>query len=229
MRKRFLAWVGLMLVVIAGVVFGVPGSRYLALGYLNREPIVDSLPESYHIHSLKSPQVQVRARAAFDLGILGADGRKAVPALSDALHDDDGLVRVNAALALYKIGPEAEAAVPALSDALGDDVPLVRLDAAMALFRIGPRAGGAVPALLRALHRDDNHIRIFGFYYNIREQVARTLGRIGPGARAAVPDLCAALADDELEMRVSATEALRDIDPEALKAARPAADGHRGR
>lgn len=219
MRKRFLAWVGLMLLAALAVVFVVPGSRNVTVGYLRREPVIDNLPESYYVQALKSPKWETRRQAAFALGTLGKDGRGAVRALAVALHDDEPRVRFNAALALFKIGPEggAEGAVPDLSEALDDDVPLVRMDAAMALFRLGPAARAAVPALVAAVQRRDNRTLAPGipFGHTIREQAALALGRIGPDAREAVPVLRQALADDEPNMRGSAAEALHLIDPTA--------------
>jgi HEAT repeat protein len=64
----------------------------------------------------------------------------AVPALTAALQDGEGLVRREAARALGRIGPEARSAVPALDVALKDREPLVAREAAEALKRIASRS-----------------------------------------------------------------------------------------
>ena len=65
-------------------------------------------------------------------------GPSAVPALIEALRDDDGGVRAGAAAALGEIGPAAAAAVPALTEALRDAKGEVRVRVAGALGEIGP-------------------------------------------------------------------------------------------
>jgi HEAT repeat protein len=224
MAKRLLAWVAwvaVLVLIAAGVVFGVPGSRVVVLGYLNGEPFHENLPRSYYVQALKSPDGKTRQDAAFALGVLQPTGDGAVSALADALGDHDALVRINAALSLYKLGPAAREALPALIRALADDIDLVRMDAAMALARIGPDARQAVPALVEALQRQENRGHVLTFPRSIREQMADALGRIGPDAHDAVPVLCTALTDEQAAMRDTAAQALERIDPAALRKAAP--------
>ena len=94
-----------------------------------------------------------RREAATDLGSLGDPA--AVPALKDALDDEDSSVRSEAASALGFIGEPA--AVGALSDALDDVDPSVRWSAAQALGFIADPA--AVPALSEALNDADSFVR----------------------------------------------------------------------
>ena len=56
-----------------------------------------------------------------------------IPALLDALSDDDFNVRYSGAGALGKIGPAAKNAIPALIKTLNDDSLFVRAYAAIAL------------------------------------------------------------------------------------------------
>src|SRR5947199_8022069 len=67
----------------------------------------------------------LRVAAIQALGGFGASASPAVPALTDALRDGDGLTRWFAAGILGEIGPEAKAAVPALIRLLRskDEVP----------------------------------------------------------------------------------------------------------
>jgi HEAT repeats len=85
---------------------------------------------------LTAPDAAERRRAATALGKLGAAASPAVPALVEALADDNAAVRQAAARALGEIGPEASAAAPALTRALGDPNTGVREDAALALVAI---------------------------------------------------------------------------------------------
>lgn len=59
-----------------------------------------------------------------------------VPALTEALHDENKFVRRDAAKGLGKFGPAAQVAVPALQTRLQDGEPSVRKAAARALARI---------------------------------------------------------------------------------------------
>jgi len=59
-----------------------------------------------------------------------------VPALIEALKDDDYIVRQYAVEALGRIGPKAASAVPGIRAALNDEYPDVREAAAKALREI---------------------------------------------------------------------------------------------
>ena len=72
------------------------------------------------IEKLKDKDVDVREKAARDLGDIGPAAKDAVPALIVALKDKDKNVRKYAAGALGRIGPAAKDAVPALIVALTD-------------------------------------------------------------------------------------------------------------
>ncbi len=60
-----------------------------------------------HIETLKKDVPYNRWRAARELGALGPSARQAVPALSEALHDEEETVRGAAQEALGKIDPQA--------------------------------------------------------------------------------------------------------------------------
>ena len=84
---------------------------------------------------------------------LGRIGPAAMPALLNALGDQEEGVRRCAVEALGRIGP---AAMPALLNALGDQEEGVRRRAVEALGRIGP---AAMPALLNALGDQEEGVR----------------------------------------------------------------------
>lgn len=102
----------------------------------------DALPGL--LRALKRGDARTRARAADDLGHLGAKAAPAVPALLKALGDRGARVRASAGLALGNIGAEHASVVPLLKKALKDRSEDVRYAAALALSRIdAPEARAA--------------------------------------------------------------------------------------
>jgi len=148
--------------------------------------------------ALRDERASVRWSTARSLSAIGLGG-DAVPALIQALGNDDGYVRGFAAWTLGSMGKEARDAVPALVAALQRDEGYERGGAAAALAQMGPAASAAVPALLEALRSTDG---------DRRWKAARTLGRIGSAASAAVPELTAALTDGNEYVRAQAARAL---------------------
>ena len=94
----------------------------------------DALPGL--LRALKTGDARTRARAADDLGHMGAKAAPAVPALIKALGDRSAPVRASAGLSLGNIGAQHESVVPLLTKALKDPSEDVRYAAALALSRI---------------------------------------------------------------------------------------------
>ena len=84
-------------------------------------------------------------------------GKPAVPALIEALKNEDSEVRWEAAIVLRKAGDKS--AVPALTEALKDKDSEVRRKAAYALGWIGDKS--AIPALTEALKDKDSLVRMY--------------------------------------------------------------------
>ncbi len=91
------------------------------------------------VTQLKDKDVALRQQAVKALGKSGEAG-VAVPALAEALKDENAFVRRDAAGALGGFGPEAKPAVPSLTAALKDKEHSVRQAAAQALKKIDPEA-----------------------------------------------------------------------------------------
>lgn len=94
-------------------------------------------------NELKSPQLQMRKNAAFELdelaGIFGGpkiDIKKALPALIEALKDRDFEVRVWSMNAIGALGLSGKEAVPALRHAMKDIDAGIRQNAKAALLRV---------------------------------------------------------------------------------------------
>jgi len=141
-------------------------------------------------------------------------GPEAVPALIEALEDEDKMARRNAAKALGRMGAGAKEAAPALLKALNDDDFDVRLNATEALGGMG---ADAVPALSQGLEAADA---------TIRRNAAVALTKMGPEAKEALPKLNKALADEDEAVRkkaIAAISAIGDSSGGAATALRDAA------
>ena len=96
------------------------------------------------IMTLKDADAQVATQSAKALEEIGPES---VPALFDALRDEDNEA---AAKVLVKLGPKAKAVVPDLIKVLQGGDTSRRRQAAVVLGMIGPEAKAAVPALTEA-------------------------------------------------------------------------------
>ena len=120
---------------------------------------------------LHDSDVQMRQNAALVLSNLGGgyeeetkpslDTRAALPALIDALTDDDRDVRAWAAGAIGWMGQASEPAIPAFVKLLRDPYEGARNNACIALGRIGPAASEALPVLREALNDPSRDVRGF--------------------------------------------------------------------
>ena len=90
------------------------------------------------IADLKSPEERDRIIAARLLQHREGDAAQVVPALIDALKDNDGDVRWSAAIGLGYFGDQAKDAIPALQAAQRDRDARVREAAGKAIARIDP-------------------------------------------------------------------------------------------
>ena len=132
---------------------------------------------------LASPEPETRAAAGFALSRLGPDAAAALPALIEAVDDQEEGVRLAVSESLTQLGSAGAAAEPALLaqlearredhvvhalaavsasenalaalvKLLGDDDEFLRAAAVQALGSLGQAARGAGPALHKALGRD---------------------------------------------------------------------------
>src|SRR5258708_7829997 len=118
--KRWLIWVGVVLIVLVGVVLFEP--TRVVLGYLKGESFFAGRPTSYWRNALKDPAPNINMNTLRAL----KEGRKAaVPMLIDLRAQDgpnagDAETRWTAVEILGQIGLDAKAATPALLAALKD-------------------------------------------------------------------------------------------------------------
>ncbi len=108
----------------------------------------------------KSRDAGVRASAAWRLGQMGATD--AVPALINALEDENRSVRANAAGSLWTLGDVSKPAIPALKKALADPYAGVVGNAAGALVKLGISKRELEPTYKRLLSEKKCRFRIQG-------------------------------------------------------------------
>lgn len=109
---------------------------------------------------LKDKDSRVRARAAWDLGQIGA--AESVPALIRALDDSSDAVRANAAASLWKLGAVSKPAIPALRKTLNDSSAIAVGNAAGALRKLGVPMAELIPVYQRLLTMPDCKSRMIG-------------------------------------------------------------------
>jgi HEAT repeat protein len=166
----------------------------------------------------------MRSQAAFALGGVGVvEG--VVPALADALRDEDSLVREEAAAALGRIGPRAAGTADALVDqATGDEIRAAREAALRALRRMNQHeraaqaqaeaAAAPEPAtlstLLERLKSDDARTRA---------ETSWPIGKFGADAAPGLPAIVRQLrTDHDPDARWGAAWCVGRIGPAAVAA-----------
>jgi len=165
-------------------------------------------------------------------------GDDAVPALLDALRNENKTLRKAASACLSYIKPTSVEAESALVELLKDEDINVRLNAALALTVISSDAHEKIPLILQSFSREDHPRRysITRFMgeicpkndlviselvdvlknedvdVNVRIITLMLLKEIGPAAQKAVPYLIEALNDKDFQVRLWSANALVNID-----------------
>jgi HEAT repeat protein len=158
----------------------------------------------YWLQCLRVADPYQRLHAAMILGLMGEQAQGAVPALIEAMRDEDAQVRRMVTAALSEIGPASRTAVPALVTALRDRHEAVRCRAALSLAELGSSARNAVATLVVALQ--DPSIMV-------RRWAAFALGEVGPKAVSAMQALIELLREPSVITRMIAVVAIRKIGP----------------
>lgn len=161
------------------------------------------------IKSATSTNSEVRAFGLSTLGRMALESKLVVPVLIKGLHDPDREVRFNAAFgleALAFMGGDAKPAIPALVETLKDRHVSARAAAATALGHIHSEPDVVVPVLVEMLRDSDAQLHAFA---------ATALGEFGNNGKPAVAPLIELLSEGNQDARKAATNALKQIDPEA--------------
>jgi HEAT repeat protein len=200
-------------------------SRYRAIHALGAiGPEAEAAVPALAVILRRDPERFLRAEAALALSKMRPASVRAVPALAEALGDEDQKVRMYAVIALATMGRASRPAVPALTAALKDDTNqahvstfyfTIQEEAAIALGRATSGTPEAVPVLMETLRAAPSD--------RLRWAAARALGTVGTEARPAVPLLRTLLRDEGPVPRWVVEEALLDIEgnPAPAPAAAP--------
>jgi HEAT repeat protein len=140
---------------------------------------------------------------------LGADASNAVPELIEIYNEKiSPSSQVRTAASIGSIGPSAMSAIPSMLGGLTatNEDGYVRLITVWALGKIHSDPGLVVPELVKFLHDPDTLNCTYA---------AGALGEFGTNAESAVPYLTTILNDKRRAIRDAATNALKQIDPEA--------------
>ena len=173
------------------IVILVGGAAWVVLRPHEQEPIYEGKPISYFLrHPHYIPQLDSNA----------------VPSLAKALATRDGLLQRPYAWLWYESPIWLRDHIPTKVEGWS-----IRMEAAGILEGMGDDAKPAIPALIIALTEDKKVFRDD----LARAAAASALGKIGSGNKAVTDALIAALNDKEPIVRTKATNALREIDPEA--------------
>ncbi len=130
-----------MMGLVAGAFLLVAPGAYGQAAVSARDTVVDGRPLSAWVADLKAAAPQVRNAAAYEISGLGPAGASAVPALIEALDDQEASVRFPVTVALGEIGPAAAAAVPRLKQMMDEEInDEIAAAAKRAIRRIKPEA-----------------------------------------------------------------------------------------
>ena len=140
---------------------------------------------------------------------LGLVGKGGLPSLLSVLTNRQDSVLRYYALEGIAGSADASSAVPILLQCLRDKDPKLVVHVTTILYRMDLKASLVVPEVLKIVQDTPESLRTLGPF----------LATFGDGAQPAVPALVKFLNDPDLIHRVTASNALREIDPIALQKA----------
>lgn len=136
---------------------------------------IDAVPALLDIISNAKPEYQVQAIHVLES--IKPDADIVIPALREALNDDDSHVRIAASRMIWEFSRSTEG-LPILIEGLTDVNDDARIEAAKGICGMGPDTKDAIPELIDALY-DRNH--------DVRWYSVIALGKMGADAEDALP------------------------------------------
>jgi HEAT repeat protein len=201
--------------LVEDLLYGSPEERLRAIDDIAGLGADGRPAAKYLIDVMQSDLPAVRVEAARALPQVSPSVDEAVPALAEALEDEDDEVVQAAAESLATFGA---AAVNPLVGALKSERSLVRSSAATALGVIGTDAERATGTLLGLMGDPDAEVR---------SMAARTLGHVATNTTTAVQALVRALDDQDQDVRANAAWSIGEHGGKARWAVLPLVDSLR--
>jgi HEAT repeat protein len=198
--------------LVEDLLYGTPEERLRAVDDISGLGADGAPAAGFLIDVLTSDLPSVRAAAARALPQVQTAPDQAVPALTEALADEEDEVVGAVAETLATYGA---AAVDPLIGALDSERAPVRSHAAQALGAIGTDAARATPPLVALLRNEDAVVRVVA---------ARTLGQVATGSTKAVQPLVRALDDEDEQVRANAAWAIGEHGSQARWSVLPLID-----
>jgi HEAT repeat protein len=168
---------------------------------------IELFDQQYFIKIKITPAWEKGFEAFHAFAALGTEASSAVPNLIEIYN---AKIRQNSqvmtAVSIGAIGPAAKSAIPTLMSGLKSTNDTVRWNTVWALGSIHSEPELVVPELVKLLHDPFPLARRFS---------AEALGKFGTNAESAVPDLTMLLSGQRGDIYQAATNALKQIDPEA--------------
>jgi hypothetical protein len=223
-KKRWIRWVIVALLIGPGLALAIPISRVTIFGILSGEPRFRGKPARYWFHAVREETGTGNDAAG---KALVAGGPASLPVVLKMRAWDGGAFEPGWGI-LQEIDGETDRNVftSALVEALRDKDKDVRLHAAYYLARttVSSKRAAAIPVLVGALKDQAERnrfyavegLRILGESFATGHRFpAPSEEALGDDIKSAVPALIEALGDDDQTVRQRSAEALRNIDPEA--------------
>ncbi len=184
---------------------------------LRRQQLIDNcrvsrsqevVPELIQLWKERRGKEQADPVQAFCEESLVRVGKPSVPALIEAIHDQDVSLRLDAILILSRIGSDAKAAVQPLLRLARQDAPNVKAAAINALISIDPDGIETTCLLLDLVEQSDQEM-----HYIVNEKTL--LDTVGPEDKELIPILTDKLDSESFRLRMLSALLLGNIGPQA--------------
>ncbi len=159
------------------------------------------------VHGLTEKNANTRSIAAEALGQYFPKATETIPALIEALKDENADVCITIACILHEF--VGRACVPALNRALKHSNPAIRVAVADILLTFNASDFAAIAVAIDSLNEPSS---------TVREKAGQALERAGPAGEPGIKNLAKAVGDADSNVRKRAVSALSAIGPKAKEA-----------
>ncbi len=206
-RRKRRAWpvlVPVIVLTLIGLALAWPNSPVYLSKLLEPEPKWNNRTSKEWAGGLAAADKQARVDAAYSLGKMNADGRKALPELVQVMQTDsepdvraaasDAVCRMAAATDTDAMRNEyASLTLEGFKAGLSDADLRVRYNSATGLIKLKERGRSAVPALLTAVADPANDTNLNIYHITICQAMLRAVGEVAAGTPDGVATFTAIL------------------------------------